>query len=362
MSTIAPELSAKAAGLHYVHDQSPGFRRIGTGKTFRYIGPSGRVIHDPKVLGRMKRLAIPPAWTHVWITTDPQGHLQAVGRDARGRKQYRYHPHWREIRDSTKYHRMLAFGLVLPKIRTQVEKDLRHVGLQKEKVLATIVRLLELTSIRVGNEEYTRENRSYGLTTLRDRHVAISGEKVSFYFRGKRGIRHKIGIHDRHLARIVRKLRDLPGYELFQYVDDDGQRHPIGSTDVNAYLHQICGEEFTAKDFRTWNGTVLAAFALAELKPFTTQSQAKKNITKAIEAVAERLGNTIAVCRNCYIHPALFDAYMAQTLVNDLKSVRRTRGLNFQESAVLHFLRKASKMKSQPSLEEVLKKSIRKMS
>jgi DNA topoisomerase-1 len=353
-----PQVSAKIAGLHYISDSRPGIRRIGSGRVFRYIDAYDRVVRDPDTLRRIKRLAIPPAWKDVWISPDPDGHLQAAGRDARGRKQYRYHSRWREVRDSTKYHRMLAFGKVLPKIRRRVVQDLASPGLNKNKVLATIVRLLEMTSIRVGNEEYTKQNDSFGLTTLRNHHVAITGERVSFYFRGKSGRPHRISIADRHLARVVKRLRDLPGYELFQYVDEAGVRGSIGSTDVNDYLREITGEDFTAKDFRTWNGTVLAAQALCSVNPYRTKSQARKNIVRAVEMVAERLGNTVAVCRKCYIHPALFDSYMRQSLKGDLKITRRTRGVNDDEAAVLCFLQKASKSKAQSSLEKSLMQSL----
>jgi DNA topoisomerase-1 len=261
------------------------------------------------MLARIRSLAIPPAWRDVWICPVAEGHLQAVGRDARHRKQYRYHPEWRSVRDETKFDRMADFGKILPTIRRRVKRDLARSGLSREKVLATIVRLLETTLVRVGNEEYTRQNDSYGLTTLRNRHVNITGPKVNFYFRGKSGRKHAISVRDPFLAKIVRRLRDLPGYELFQYVDEGGEIRSIGSMDVNDYLREITGRDFTAKDFRTWAGTVLAVEALCEGEPFTTQKQAKKNIVAAVEKVAERLGNTVAVCRKCYIHPAVFEAY-----------------------------------------------------
>jgi DNA topoisomerase I len=311
-----PVISARIAGLRYVTDRTPGIRRIGTGKTFRYINSIGRVIRDAATIGRIRSLTIPPAWTEVWVCPDPNGHLQAVGRDARRRKQYRYHPQWREVRDSTKFDRMAAFGKVLPKIRSRVRFDLKRPGLPREKVLATIVRLLETTLIRVGNEEYSKHNQSFGLTTLRNHHVAISGAKVNFYFRGKSGIKHEISVKDSDLAKIVRRLRDLPGYELFQYVDENGDTRSIGSTDVNEYLREISGEDFTAKEFRTWAGTVLAVQALCRCGPFNSQKRAKKNVNLAIERVAERLGNTVAVCRKCYIHPAVLDAYMEGRLVS----------------------------------------------
>jgi DNA topoisomerase I len=322
-----PAASAKIAGLRYVSDQIPGIRRIGTGKTFRYIRPTGGVVRDSETLGRIRSLVIPPAWTDVWICPDPNGHLQAVGRDARGRKQYRYHPEWREVRDSTKFDRMAAFGKVLPKIRTRVSRDLRRSGLPKEKVLATIVRLLEITLIRVGNEEYSKQNNSFGLTTFRNHHVDVTGPKVNFYFRGKSGVKHAISVKDAHLAKIVRRLRDLPGYELFQYVNENGETGSIGSSDVNEYLRAITSEDFTAKDFRTWAGTMLAIEALCRCGPFTTNKQAKKNILEAVENVAQRLGNTVAVCRKCYVHPAVFEAYME----GRLKAVNRLSLIRFLE-------------------------------
>jgi len=337
-----PVLSAKDAGLNHVSDSAPGIRRSGVKRKFRYRDPSGRIVANSDVLKRIRSLVIPPAWTDVWISTDPQGHVQAIGRDSRGRKQYRYHPRWRETRDSTKFHRLAQFGQTLPKIRARVSRDLSAGTLSQAKVLATIVRLLDTTSMRVGNEEYTRQNRSYGLTTLRDRHVEVRGKQVRFFFRGKSGVQHRISVEDRGLARIVRTLRDLPGYELFQYIDDDGSIQSIDSTNVNNYIRDVAGKEFTAKDFRTWNGTVIAATALCKMPPCSSQAKLKKDIVIAVESVAEHLGNTVAVCRNCYIHPALFDAYMAQTLTRELKNGRRITGLSARECAVLHFLRKQS--------------------
>ncbi len=288
----------------------PGIRRVRTGKTFRYIGPNSRPLRDAGTLSRIGALAIPPAWTDVWICPLEEGHLQAVGRDARKRKQYRYHPRWREVRDSTKFDRMAAFGRVLPRIRARVKRDLRRRRLDKEKVLATIVRLLETTLIRVGNEEYANQYGSFGLTTLRNHHVEVTPKRLSFYFRGKSGIKHAICVEDPHLAKIVRRLRDLPGYELFQFVDEDGERRSIGSTDVNEYLREITGQDFTAKDFRTWAGTVLAVEALCKCEPFKSKRQAKRNVVKAVESVAMKLGNTVTVCRKCYVHPRILEAYV----------------------------------------------------
>jgi DNA topoisomerase-1 len=307
-------LSVKTAGLRYVSDTTPGIRRIVKGTGFSYVAPHGKVIRDPSILKRIKSLAIPPAWTEVWICSDAEGHLQATGRDAKGRKQYRYHGRWRQVRDDTKYDRMLAFGRLLSRIRKRVVKHLALTGLPREKILATVVRLLETTLIRVGNEEYSRTNDSFGLTTMRDRHVKVNGAGVRFEFRGKSGILHAVDLTDRRLARIVKQSRDLPGYELFQYIDEEGARRSIDSSDVNAYLQQIAGEEFTAKDFRTWAGTVLAARALDECHPFGSSTQAKRNVVAAIESVAKRLGNTKAICRKCYVHPEIINAYLDGSL------------------------------------------------
>ena len=314
-----PVESAKAAGLRYVSDTKPGIRRKRQGKGFRYVGPDGNPMRDPGIMERIKSLAIPPAWTNVWICSNPDGHLQATGRDARGRKQSRYHPRWREVRDETKYHRMMLFGAALPAIRKRVEQDLALPGLPREKVLAAIVRLLETTFIRVGNQEYAKENGSFGLTTLRNKHVAVKGATVTFDFKGKSGIEHTIDLRDRRLAAIIKRCQDLPGYELFQYIDPDGTRHSVDASDVNDYLRQITNEDFTAKDFRTWAGTVLACAMLRELQPPETQTQAKKNVVEAIKRVASRLGNTPSVCRKCYVHPAVLESYMGGALVQAAK-------------------------------------------
>jgi DNA topoisomerase-1 len=308
------------------------------------VTPEGRVLRRRDVLNRIRGLVIPPAWTDVWICPDDRGHLQATGRDARGRKQYRYHPKWREVRDETKYHRLIGFARALPTIRRRTAADLRRPGLSREKVLATVVRLLEKTLIRVGNDEYARENRSYGLTTMRDGHVEISGGRIRFSFRGKSGVEHEIDLNDRRIAQIVRKCRDIPGYDLFQYYDDDGEPHPIGSGDVNAYLKEITGEDYTSKDFRTWAGTVLAAQMLQELEEFQSANQAKKNIVRAIESVAARLGNTKAVCRKCYIHPAILDSYldgsMLKTVAQRARRAARNGSLSAGETAVLGLLQR----------------------
>ena len=314
-----PVESAQAAGLRYVSDTQPGIRRRKSGKGFSYVGTDGKPIRDQKELTRIRSLAIPPAYIDVWICPSPHGHIQATGRDARGRKQYRYHPKWREVRDETKFGRMLAFSEVLPKIRERIERDLARSGLPREKVLATVVSLLECTCIRVGNDEYAKANRSYGLTTLQDRHVEVSGSNLRFEFRGKSGKTHRVDLNDRRLARIVQRCQALPGEDLFQYLDDDGVRQTIGSGDVNDYIREISGQEFTAKDFRTWAGTLLAVSALTEIGASSSQRQAKSNVLRAIDRVAEQLNNTRAVCRKYYVHPAIFETYLAGTMVDALK-------------------------------------------
>ncbi len=309
---------------------------------FRYVGADGKVIRKPAVLARIRALVIPPAWKDVWICSDARGHLQATGRDARGRKQYRYHPNWRTTRDETKFHRMQAFAAALPKIRARTEADLRRPGLPREKVLATVVQLLEKSLIRVGNEEYARANRSFGLTTMQDKHVAVKGSTLRFEFRGKSGKRHSVGVNDRRLAKIVKQCRDLPGQDLFQYIDDDGVRQDVNSADVNAYLKEITGEDFTAKDFRTWSGTVLAATALRELDDASSKAQVKKNVLSAIEAVAGMLGNTRSVCRKSYIHPAILDSYIDGSMKRALKRrVSAPRKLRSEEIVVLAILKAA---------------------
>jgi len=348
-STPAPDpdciRAAQAAGLRYTTDARPGIRRQRHGKAFAYVGPDGRPVRAPAELDRIRSLVIPPAWTDVWICPDPRGHLQATGRDARGRKQYRYHPRWREVRDETKYERLIGFAQALPTIRRVTSEHLRLQGLPREKVLATVVQLLEKTLIRVGNDEYARANRSYGLTTLRDGHVDIRGERVRFSFRGKSGVEHEIDLNDRRLARIVKQCRDLPGYDLFQYLDEEGKRQTIGSEDVNAYLKEITGQDLTSKDFRTWAGTVLAARLLGECEACASDSQAKKNIVQAVEQVAKRLGNTKAVCRKCYIHPAVFDAYVDGSMMDTIaqrarKVTRAPEKLTAEELAVVRLLQR----------------------
>jgi DNA topoisomerase-1 len=309
-----PAQSAKEAGLRYVTDAKPGITRKGAGKGFRYIDADGKAVRDQETLKRVRSLVIPPAWKDVWICADPRGHLQATGRDARGRKQSRYHPRWRAVRDETKYERMMLFGTALRSIRERVDEDLGLAGLPRNKVLATVVRLMERTLIRVGNEEYARENHSYGLTTMREKHVKVAGSTVTFRFQGKSGKQHTVGVQDRRLARIVRRFQDLPGYELFQYLDEEETPHTIDSADVNDYLREVSGEDFTAKDFRTWAGTVLALMALREFAAFESEAEAKRNVVQAIKSVALRLGNTPVVCRKCYVHPAIVECYIAGNL------------------------------------------------
>ena len=334
----------KAAGLRFVTDKQPGLRRESDGEGFRYVAPDGHIIEDEKTLARIKSLGIPPAYTDVWICRLENGYLQATGHDAKGRKQYRYHPRWRETRDETKYERMMAFGEALPRIRERVERDLAQHGLTRDRVLATVVRLLETTLIRVGNEQYARENQHYGLTTMQNEHVEVEGATLHFHFVGKSGKEHTIDVKDRRLARIVQRLRDLPGQEVFQFTDDDGDRHTIDSSDVNDYLHEITGEHFTAKDFRTWAGTVLASLALQEFEAFDSATQAKKNVTAAIKSVAQRLGNTPTICRKCYIHPGVLDMYLDGTLLHALEQcaeqelVDSLHSLRPEEAAVMALL------------------------
>lgn len=345
-ASVDPAESARQAGLRYVSDSAPGIHRKRSRGKFHYFAPDGSRIGNEDDLARIRSLVIPPAWTDVWICLNARGHLQATGRDARGRKQYRYHPKWRLVRDETKYERMLAFGEALPAIRQQTGQDLALRGLPRRKVLAAVVRLLETTLIRVGNEEYARKNKSFGLTTMRDRHVDFEGQKVQFHFKGKSGKKHLIMLKDRRLANVVRRCRDIPGQELFQYINEEGARESIDSADVNGYLHEITGQQFTAKDFRTWAGTVLATLALQEFESFDNEAQAKKNVVRAIESVAERLGNTPSVCRKCYIHPAVLDSYLDGTMVATLQQrteqdfTERDADLRPEEAAVLGLLRR----------------------
>ena len=336
--------AAEGAGLRYVSDDRPGYSRKTKGEDFEYFDTEGKAITDEQRLLRIKRLAIPPAWTEVWISPALNGHIQATGRDARHRKQYLYHERWREIRDENKYDRIIEFGNALPKIRRRVAKDLKLPALPRDKVLATVVQLLESTFIRIGNEEYARENKSFGLTTMKDRHVEVKGSKLRFRFRGKSGRDHEVDVTDRHIAKIISKLQDLPGQDLFQYVDEDGEVGDVTSQDVNAYLRDITGEDFSAKDFRTLAGTVLTAMALNAQEKFETKKQAKSNINTAIKAVAAILGNTPAICRKCYVHPAIFENYLDQKSIEGLKQMtedaleKEDVDLRSSERAVLKFL------------------------
>ena len=336
---------ATTAEVVYVDDQMPGLSRKRSRSGFRYIDEDGNPVRDPDTLARIRKLAIPPAWQNVWICPFPEGHLQATGRDARGRKQYRYHARWREVRDQSKYERTIAFAAALPALRDRVEQDLGRPGLPREKVLAAVVRLLETTLIRVGNRQYAKENKSFGLTTMRDRHASIDGSMLKFEFRGKSGKDHSVTLRDRRLARIVQRCQDVRGYKLFQYVDEGGERRGIESADVNAYLKEITGSDFTAKDFRTWFGTVLAAMALQEFETFASPTEARRNLTGAVEAVAKHLGNTAAICRKCYVHPDIIDDYLDGSLVETFRHrveeelLQSSGGLSPEEAAVLALLR-----------------------
>src|SRR5437899_10128627 len=340
---ISDELvtAAEEAGLQYVTDERPGYMRKPKGKHFEYFDTEGKTIRDEQRLVRIKRLAIPPAWTEVWICPSANGHIQATGRDARGRKQYRYHERWREVRDENKFDRLAEFAKALPNIRRRVAQDLKLPALPRRKVLATIVRLLERTFIRIGNEEYARENKSFGLTTLKNRHVKVRGAQVRFRFRGKSKRPHEVDVNDNRMAKVIAKCQDLHGQDLFHYVDEDGEMRDITSQDVNEYLRQIAGEDFTAKDFRTWRGTGLAASALSTQGNFETKKQAKSNIKTAICAVAELLGNTPAVCRKCYIHPVIVEAYLNRTRIAGLNGgaqALKQPDLRTAERSVLKFL------------------------
>ena len=316
---LDPVEVAREAGLRYTHDRQPGHRRVKHGDAVKYITHEGKALRDKVALARIKALVIPPAWTDVWITPHANGHLQCTGRDARGRKQSRYHPHWREVRDETKYERMAHFAKALPGIRRRVQHDLSRQGLPREKILATIIRLMEETHIRVGNEEYARTNKSYGLTTMRNRHVDVHGATITFDFLGKSRVHHTVDLRDKRLARILKQCSELPGHELFQYVDAEANRHSIHSQDVNDYLREITGEHFTAKDFRTWAGSVLCADLLQGFEPAVSVTQAKKNVVQAITQVASRLGNTPSVCRKCYVHPAVLETYLGNISADEAK-------------------------------------------
>jgi DNA topoisomerase-1 len=339
--------SAEAAGLRYVTDAAPGIRRQRRGRGFTYIAADGSVIRDKVELERIRKLVIPPRWTNVWICPNPSGHLQVTARDARGRKQYRYHPRYRAVRDETKFGRMIAFSEILPLIRERVERDVALPELSRDKVLATVVWLLERTLIRVGNDEYARDNGSFGLTTLRRKHVTVSGAKLRFEFRGKSGVPHSVAVTDRRIAHIVQRCQELPGQELFQYLDDDGRRQSVDAGDINEYLRRITGRQVTAKDFRTWAGTTLAAAALRELGGFTSEKQAKAKIVAAIDQISQRLGNTRAVCRKYYVHPVILEAYMEGITIpptpSDVRPLRTSgspAALRRDEVSVVELLRK----------------------
>lgn len=344
-----PEAVAEEAGLRYTRLDRSGITRERSGEGWRYRDPGGKIICDQHIIDRINGIVIPPAWTDVWVSTDPRGHIQATGYDDRGRKQYRYHPKWRETRDENKFDHMIAFAEALPAIRERVEHDLALRGLPREKVLATVVRLLETSLIRIGNETYAKENHSYGLTTLRNRHVRVEGSSIHFAFRGKSGIKHAIDVRDRRLAQIVRRMRDLPGYHLFQYVDESGALQEIDSGAVNEYLHQIAGNSFSAKDFRTWAGTVMCAVILRDFSGWETESDAKRHVVEAIKQVAASLGNTPAVTRKAYVHPAIIEAFLSGATLDQLWErtsdaiIEQQGTLRPEEAAVLSLLRERSK-------------------
>jgi DNA topoisomerase I len=354
-----PQESAEAAGLRYVSDEMPGITRKRAGKGFAFFGPRGDLIRDPKTIERIKKLVIPPAWTNVWICPHPRGHIQATARDAKGRKQYRYHDKWREVRDETKYSKLLAFARKLPEIRERIDRDMRKHGLPREKVLATVVRLLETGMIRVGNSEYKKTNESFGLTTIHNEHVEVTGETLRFQFRGKGGKQIEVDYRDRRAAGVVKRCQELPGQELFEYIDESGQTRDVTSEDVNAYIQEIAGEEFTAKDFRTWAGTVHAIAALREFEPAESQTQIKRNVVQAIKRVAHHLGNTVAISRKCYIHPAAIEAYMTGDLHERLKAeeelAAHCSGLNPEEIAALALLQAGAQ--GDDDAEKALKKA-----
>ncbi len=342
--SAASAASAEEAGLRFVGDDEPGIIRQRSGKTFRYKSSSGASIRDGRTLARIRSLVIPPAWTAVWICARADGHIQATGRDARGRKQYRYHPDWTRVRDEAKFDRLIAFGKALPKVRRAISRHMSERGLSRRKVLATVAHLLDTTLVRVGNREYARDNKSYGLTTLQDRHVTFSGSELRFRFRGKTGKEWKLKLGDRRVARIVRSCQELPGQHLFQYEDEEGAIRQVASADVNDYIRSIAGAEVTAKDFRTWAGTVLAAMALGEFEPVEAEAAAKRNVRRAIETVAARLGNTPAICRKCYVHPEVLAAYLDGKLAKLLqkapdKALKRAfAALPAEEAATLLLL------------------------
>jgi DNA topoisomerase-1 len=356
---------ARHAGLRYTSDEYPGIRRKKQGGGFVYVDDKGARVKDDATLKRIRSLVIPPAWTDVWICTLANGHLQATGRDARKRKQYRYHERWRTQRDETKFEHMLEFARLLPRIRHQVKKDLKQPGMPREKILATIVRLLETTLIRVGNDEYARTNHSYGLTTMRNKHVHVSKGEIVFAFRGKSGKNHEISLQDPGLAKIIRRCQEMPGQELFSYAEGGEAKH-VGSHDVNEYLHAVAGREFTAKDFRTWIGTVLAATAFREFEAVTSERQAKKNVALVIESVAKMLGNTPTVCRKCYIHPQLISSYLEGMTLDSVRQriaknlEKPSRSMRPMEAAVLALLQNRLKAVHQKTpVSRLLQKSVK---
>lgn len=343
-----PELSAREAGLRYVDPSRPGISRHRAGKGFFYRDAKQERITDQAVRERISGLVIPPAWSDVWICPNPSGHIQVTGYDARKRKQYIYHERWRTYRDETKFYRLIHFAEALPGIRQEIDRQLRRQGLPREKIVAAVVSLLEKTLIRVGNESYARENKSFGLTTLRDRHARVHGETITFNFRGKAGVEHAIDLEDARLARIVKRTQDLPGQELMQYLDDDGKHVPVTSDDVNQFLRNITGEDFSAKDFRTWAGTVLAASELSAFEPPMSVKSSNQDIVTAIDAVAKQLGNTRSICRSCYVHPDVLEAYLEKEVIsvdqaielNPADSPLGSLELSSYELAVLAFLKK----------------------
>ncbi len=344
--------TAQLAGLRYTTEEQLGIRRRRRGRGFTYLDRDDVPVRDESELRRIRRLAIPPAWTDVWISPSSLGHIQATGRDARRRKQYRYHERWREVRDDAKFDRVIDFAKALPRIRERVDADLARPGIPMERVLATAICILEETFMRVGNVEYARANGSFGLTTLRARHVEVDGSRIVFRFRGKSGKDHEVDFRDRRLARVIARLEQLPGQELFRYLDDDGELRTIGSDDVNAYLREISNKDLSAKDFRTWAGTVLAARALAEVGPARNDRVARKRVVLAIDVVAARLGNTRAVCRKCYVHPGILDAYAAGDLPVALRRPEKAgkgHGLSTHEAAVAAMLTRATKRSARPA-------------
>jgi DNA topoisomerase I len=352
--------AAEEAGLTYVSDEDRGLSRERHGDGFRYLKPNGEPVTDEATLDRIRRLAIPPAWTDVWICTKANGHLQATGRDVRGRKQYKYHPQFREVRESTKYEHMLEFARALPAIRAKIAEHMELRGLPREKVLATVVHLLESTLIRIGNDDYAKENKSYGLTTLRNPHVSVNGSELRFRFKGKSGKSWQLQLKDRRVAKIVKACQELPGQKLFEYLDENGEAREVTSADVNAYLREITGQDITAKDFRTWAGTVMAALALREFETFDSQASAKKNLRAAIETVASRLGNTPTICRKCYIHPEILSAYTEGALMLRIKQKAESElrdklgSLKPEEAAVLALVEARLKR----TLSDQLKESV----